>query len=229
MTKLKEKKDEYVAKIVHDLKTPIYAQITALQSFLTTAGEKISQEEQDLIKLTLNSCNYMNKLVEIFNSVNKLNFESIKLNYEKFDIAELTSTLIDELNILIKYSELKIYYNFKKEMIINADKLQIKRVIENLLSNSINHAFKKSTIEINLSTQKNQFIFEITNKSPYIEPDVLKEIFKKYKTCSGLYNKNGVGLGLYLSKEIINAHLGSMIAKSYENNTNIFGFRIPID
>ncbi len=229
MTKLKEKKDEYVAKIVHDLKTPIYAQISALQSFLTTASEKISQEEQDLIKLTLNSCNYLNKLVEIFNSVNKLNFEAIKLNYEKFDIVELINSLISELSILIKYYELNISFNYSKEIIINADKLQIKRVIENLLSNSINYAFKKSNVEINLTTQKNQFIFEITNKSPYIEPEILKEIFKKYKTYSSLYNKNGVGLGLYLSKEIINAHLGSMIAKSYENNTNIFGFRIPID
>ncbi|MBE7707428.1 MAG: GHKL domain-containing protein [Cyanobacteria bacterium SIG27] len=229
MAKLKEKKDEYVAKIVHDLKTPIYAQISALQSFLTTASEKISQEEQDLIKLTLNSCNYLNKLVEIFNSVNKLNFETIKLNYEKFDIVELINSLIYELNILIKYYELNITFDCSRKIIINADKLQIKRVIENLLSNSINYAFKKSTVEINLTTQKNQFIFEITNKSPYIEPEILKEIFKKYKTHSSLYNKNGVGLGLYLSKEIINAHLGSMIAKSYENNTNIFGFRIPID
>lgn len=229
MTKLQEKKDEYVAKIVHDLKTPIYAQISALKSFLNTASEKISQEEQDLIKLTLNSCNYMNKLVEIFNSVNKLNFESIKLNYEKFDIVELTKSLIKELDILTKYYELKILFNSNDKIIVNADKLQIKRVIENLLSNSINYAFKDSCVEINLYTQKNQLIFETKNKSPYIEPNILKEIFKKYKTYSNLYNKNGVGLGLYLSKEIINAHLGSMIAKSSTDNINVFGFRIPID
>ena len=229
MTKLQEKKDEYVAKIVHDLKTPIYAQISALKSFLNTASEKISQEEQDLIKLTLNSCNYMNKLVEIFNSVNKLNFESIKLNYEKFDIVELTKSLIKELDILTKYYELKILFNSNDKIIVNADKLQIKRVIENMLSNSINYAFKGSCVEINLYTQKNQLIFETKNKSPYIEPNILKEIFKKYKTYSNLYNKNGVGLGLYLSKEIINAHLGSMIAKSSTDNVNVFGFRIPID
>ena len=229
MTKLQEKKDEYVAKIVHDLKTPIYAQISALQSFLNTASEKISQEEQDLIKLTLNSCNYMSKLVEIFNSVNKLNFESIKLSYEKFDIIELINSLIEELNILVKYYELKIHFEPTNQITINADKLQIKRVIENLLSNSINYAFKGTVVEINLFVQKNQLIFEIKNKSPYIEPHILKEIFKKYKTYSNLYNKNGVGLGLYLSKEIINAHLGTMIAKSSTNDTNIFGFRIPID
>ena len=55
-----------------------------------------------------------------------------------------------------------------------------------------------------------------------------QEIFQKYKTQANLYNKNAVGLGLYLSKEIIDAHNGTMVVHSYPNNTNIFGFSIPI-
>lgn len=227
MSKTQIQNDEYITKIIHDLKSPIYAQICALESFLATASDKISQEEKDLIKLTLNSCNYMDKLIEIFNCVNKLNYEALKLNYEKFDIVKLTKSLIDEFDIIAKYCELKVILKSPKEIIINADKLQIKKVMENLLSNSINYAFKNSNVEITLFIQKNQFSFEIKNKSPYIEPNILKEIFKKYKTHACLYNKNGVSLGLYLSKEIINAHLGTMIAKSDTDNTNIFGFSIP--
>ena len=63
------KKDEYLTKIIHDLKTPTIAQIKALESFLVTCSNKISQEEVDLIKLTLSSCNYMHKLIDIFTSV----------------------------------------------------------------------------------------------------------------------------------------------------------------
>lgn len=228
MNNLSVQKDEYIAKIIHDLKTPLHAQISALESFLSTAREKISQEEKDLIELTLNSCNYMQKLIEIFNSVHKLNFESIKLNYEKFDFMELVVSCLDELKILIKYCELKIDFKNKESLIISADKLQLKRVVENLLSNSINYAFKNSTIEISFNKIGDFLNFQITNKSPYIENQTLKEIFQKYKTCAGLYNKNGVGLGLYLSSEIIQAHFGSMFAKSNPDNTNIFGFRVPI-
>ena len=59
MPTLNTKIEESSAKIIHDLKIPIIAQIAALESFLSTASSKISQEEIDLIKLTLNSCNYI--------------------------------------------------------------------------------------------------------------------------------------------------------------------------
>lgn len=224
MTLLDTKTEEFIAKIIHDLKTPINAQIKALESFLITANKKITQEEKDLIELTLNSCNYMQKLTEIFTTIHKLKEGKLLLNYEKFNLVDLIEQSVQELNILLKYYELKVVFNKKRECIINADRLQIKRVIENLLSNSINFAFKNSTIEIDLQASKRNIVFKITTKSPYIEPIALKEIFNKYS----VNNKSTSGLGLYLSQEIIKAHNGIMIAKSNPNDINIFGFEIPI-
>lgn len=229
MSKTEIKKDEYLAKIIHDLKTPTFAQIKALESFLSTGSNKISTEEKDLIELTLNSCNYMQKLIETFSSVLRLNHETIKLNYEKFNINNLIQDSINELKILLKYNELEILFKNNDEVIITADKIQIKRVIENLLSNSINYAHKNSIIKICSEKSKNYFIFKIENKSPYIEPKIIKEIFEKYKTHASCYNKAGVGLGLYLSKEIINAHFGRMIVQSSVKDINVFGFEIPIE
>ena len=222
------KKDEYIAKIIHDLKTPTTAQIRALESFLISTSNKINQEEKDLIELTLNSCNYMNRLIEIFSCVNKLNFEKIKLSFERFNIVELTQEVLNELSILSKYYELTYCVDFDDEIMIMADKLQIKRVIENLFSNSINYAFRNTEINIQLKKQNDNLIFQIRNNSPYIEPKILNEVFDKYKTHSSYYNKAGVCLGLYLSKEIISAHQGRMIAKSSLDNITIFGFIIPI-
>jgi len=229
MANINTKKDEYIAKIIHDLKTPVNAQITALESFLETTSNKISQEEKDLIELTLNSCNYMQKLIDIFNAVHKLNYEAMKLNYEKFDVIQLIHSLIKEVKILTRYQKLNIDFEYNEALIINADKLQIKRVIENLLSNSINYAFKDSIIKISLFVQNNYLLFKIKNKSPYIESGILETIFQKYKTNASSYGINGVGLGLYLSKEIILAHHGTIEAKSYPDNVNIFQFKIPIN
>lgn len=229
MTNINIQKEEYIAKIIHDLKTPIGAQIVALESFLSTVKNKISQEEKDLILLTLNSCNYMQKMIEIFNFVYRLNFEPIKLNYEKFDVANVVDDVLAESQILIKYYELNISYKFDKNIILNADKLQIKHVIENLILNSINYAYKNSLVEISSSILNNNFNFIIRNKSPYIPPSELKEIFQKNKIISTLYNKSATSLALYLSKEIVVAHGGLMIAQSYPDNTNIFGFKIPMN
>ena len=225
MTNSTIKKEEYVAKIIHDLQSPISAQIAALESFLFTSGEKISQEEKDLILLTLNSCNYMQKLIDIFNSIYKLDFEPIKLNYEKFNVVDLIKNLLEETNILTKYYELNINLQSEEKIILNADKIQIKRVIENLILNSINYAFKNSTVEISANSSANVFNFIIKNKSPYIETQKLKDVFQKQKS---LYNKSATDLALYLSREIILAHDGTMLAQSYVDNTNILGFKIPI-
>ena len=227
MNSLDIKKDEYISKIIHDIENPVLAQITALELFLSAIGNKISHDEKDLIELTLNSCRYLYKLVEIFNSVYKLNFEPLKLNYEKFNIVELVEDSIRESRILLKYNELNLEFSCKKEITLNADKTQIKRVIETLFSNSITYAFKNSTIRIELFKTNNKILFEIKNNSPYIEQDVLKDVFNKHKT-QALYNKNGIGLGLYLSKEIINAHNGTIIAKSFPEDISIFGFEIPL-
>ena len=225
--KIQNQKDDFLAKIIHDLKTPTIAQIKALECFLSTCSDKINQDEKDLIELTLNSCNYMQKLIETFNFVHKLNYEEIILNYEKFSLISLIENTINELKILLKYYNLNVEFKYDEEIVVNADKLQIKRVLDNLISNSINYAFKNSTIYISTEAKKGEISIEIRNNSPYIEPKILKEIFEKFKTYPSNYNKAGVGLGLYLSKEIIHAHFGKMIAKSYPDNINIFGFIIP--
>lgn len=226
--KIKEKKEDILERIIHDLKTPTNAQINALESFLTTSSEKINQEETDLIKLTLNSCLHVQKLIENFSCAYKLNFENLKLNYEKFNIIKVINDAIKEKDILLKYGELEIDFNKEEEVIVCADKLQIQRVIDNILSNSINRAFKNSKIEISTSKEKNYFVFKVKNSSLYLEPEVLSEFFEKYKSRSSNYNRTIINLAMYLSKEIVCAHFGKMITQSYPNNTNILGFCIPI-
>ena len=126
MINLSTKKDEYVIKIMHDLQIPIVAQITALESFLSTSSKKIAQEEKELIELTLNSCNYMRKLTENFNSVYRLNYEALKLNYEKFNVVELIKKSIYKTEILLKYYELQLVFDTDDEIIIFADKFNLK-------------------------------------------------------------------------------------------------------
>ena len=222
------KKDEYLSGIIHDFRTPTTAQIKALELFLSTGSEKLTQEERELIELTLNSCNHVQTLIETYNSVEKLEHERIRLNYDKFNIVDLFREILCEFAILSKYYEIDIEFNSPDEIIVNADRNQIKKVINHILTNSLNSSFKKSTIKIELSKYKNEFKAQIKSKGNYIEPKVLKEIFEKNKTYKKNIGKVGFNLGFYLSKEIIAAHFGKMIAQSEDNENNIFGFCIPV-
>ncbi|MBR2068316.1 MAG: hypothetical protein IJ877_01010 [Candidatus Gastranaerophilales bacterium] len=221
------KKEEYLAKIIHDLKTPATAQVYALKSLLDTTSVRFSQDEIDLIELTLNSCNYMEKLIDTFSNVFKLNSKKLELHYDRFNIVELVNEVLSEIKILLKYNKLHVEFNSQSEIVVNADRLQIKRVIENIMSNSINHAFQESAIKISISANRSEVVFQVENNSPYIKEKILNELFDKYKTYSSVFNRPGIGLGLYLSREIIVAHFGRMIAKSTPENVNTFGFCLP--
>jgi len=107
--------------------------------------------------------------------------------------------------------------------------MQIKRVLVNLISNAISYAYNDTEIEVAVLKFKDFVKVKIGNSSPYINPSVLESLFQKYVTHAAKYNKIGVGLGLYLSKQIVHAHNGQIGAMSFEDNKNIFEFTIPLD
>lgn len=97
----------------------------------------------------------------------------------------------------------------------------------NLIANAVTYAFKNTTINITLINDRGFFRFYIENSSTYIEDEILKQLFKKYASFSDKYKKASFGLGLYLSRKIIEAHSGMIKAESFTENKNIFSFYIP--
>ena len=111
---------------------------------------------------------------------------------------------------------------------ITADKIQIKRVIMNLLSNGIKYAYKQSRLVINVYEENGYACFNFENRSPYIPPEKQQMIFAQYVSFAGMHNELGIGLGLYTSQKTIEAHNGEIFVKSFEDDRNVFGFKLPI-
>lgn len=223
-------KESFVATLTHDLKTPTNAQLSSLNMLLNGFFGKLSDEQKQIISLTKESCQYMSDLIATI--LDTYNYESgqIGLNYEEFDIVSLISELCANSNITSNSANQKII--FKKDCdkcVVNADKLQIKRVIVNLLSNAITYGYPEYPIYVVLENQNDNINLYVENKSKQIPESELKTIFDKFKkTKFSYFNKTGTGLGLYLAKYVIKMHKGEIYAKSFENETCIFGFRIPV-
>ena len=114
------------------------------------------------------------------------------------------------------------------ENYIKADRIQIKRVIMNLLSNGIKYAYNNTELNLKIYNNDSNAFFEFQNESPYIPEEKQKAIFAQYVSYASAHKELGIGLGLYASKKIIEAHKGSIYVQSYNDNRNSFGFRIPI-
>ena len=227
--RIQEQRETYIATLSHDLKTPAIAQVRALELLLSGELGEFNNDQKEMLKLTLDSCNYMYDMVYTLLSTCKFESGEVTLNYSQFDITKLVLESIHEISKLAQDNSTLIKFQPNMQTcIINADRIEIKRVVINFLSNAINYAFPSTNIDVSLFVENNNIILKVKNCSHYIEPEAMDRIFRKYVTHSEKFNKVGIGLGLYLSKKIIEAHNGTVIAQSSKDETNIFGFKIPI-
>lgn len=183
-----------------------------------------NEEQKEMLKLTLDSCNYMYDMVYTLLSTYKFENGDITLNYSSFDVVKMIKESIHEISNLTAENKVTIQFDDRSELFVDADKIELKRVIINLLSNAINYAYKTTEVMVVARKCGKNLEVRVQNSSPYIEPDALADLFRKYVTHSDKFNKVGIGLGLYLSKRIIEAHEGQIIAESSKNSVILLDF-----
>ena len=215
--------------MTHDLKTPTIAQIRALDLLLKNSFGALNEAQKETVTQIKNSCNYMYKLIYTILDTYLYDNGQTSMKYEEFNIIDLINETINEISNLAVEREQHITINSKLSGDnITADRFQLKRVITNMLSNAINYGFKNTDIEIITEDDSKNIKVSIKNKANYIPEEKLIDIYEKFKTAQNAkFRKTSTGLGLYLSKQIIDAHKGSVYVSSNKNETCTFGFSIP--
>lgn len=226
---LQAQRETFVASLGHDLKNPTIAQIRGLELLLKGEFGEINPEQKELLEMILDSCRYMNGMLASLLATYRNFSGAVSLNFQEFLFSELVKECVSEMIYVAKDKNIKIIINNETEnQFILADRVQLKRVIMNLLSNGIKYAYPDTILKLKIKLEYENLLFEFENKSSYIPDDQQKSIFGQYVTYSSNSNLPGIGLGLYASKKIIDGHSGKIYVKSFIDERNIFGFTIPI-
>lgn len=220
-----KKEIDYSSTIIHDLKSPTQAQINALDLLLKGQFGKLTSDQLEVVENILDSCYYMRDLIS--NLLFGKRFTAQDLKYEDFLFSDLAKNCASELYYFSykKNQQIKILFDPKiKEKLIKADKIFLKRVICNLLTNAVNYSYENSEIEMKIKQSDLETTCIIKSYGPLISKDLLKNIFK-----FGVYGRKstGNGIGLSVVKQIIDLHKGLVQAKTKEPDCNIFEFVIP--
>ncbi|MBR1424721.1 HAMP domain-containing histidine kinase [bacterium] len=225
---LSEKEKSLIASVSHDLRSPTAAQINMLNLLLKGNFGKLTSEQYEMIKLTYSSSEYISNLLSTVLTSYKGDCHCLKLKKTKFDISESIIRICEENKCLSDEKGQKIIFNCSVQTIAYGDKLQICRVILNIISNAITYGLKNSTINVNLAQNNDCVEFSVTNKTHPIPEKELKNIFNKFaKTTNSKFNKYSNGLGLYTSKMIIDLHKGTIFANSTPDGIFTIGFKLP--
>jgi two-component system, OmpR family, sensor histidine kinase VicK len=216
---------EFINIAAHELRTP--AQSILGFSELAVTSDGLTAEVQDLLNPVYDNAVRLSKLIEDVLSITKIESRTLNIDKVKLNINENIANVISDLKNQIRTpNKLHIeFLNAKKPLYVMADKLRLYQVIANLVGNAI-----KFTQEGNISIgarieDGNNIVVSVKDTGKGIESHIVPKLFTKFATVSN----SGTGLGLYISKSIIEAHGGRMWA---ENNPKgkgaTFSFSLPI-
>ena len=219
-----EMQKEFINIAAHELRTPIQP-ILGLSEVL---HDKIKDTKQiELLDAIIRNAKRLQRLTEDILDVSKIESQSLNLNKQQLNLNDVLSSVIQDYPKQIEKennSNTNVKLSYKpsaddKLIVVEADKARIVQVISNLLSNAVKFTKGKGSM-IFITTEKKQnqeVVVKIKDTGTGIDPEILPRLFSKFASKS----YQGTGLGLYISKSIIEAHGGKMWAEN--NNYNTYG------
>nr|MDQ3975418.1 HAMP domain-containing histidine kinase [Thermoproteota archaeon] len=225
---------EFINIAAHELRTPvqpILGMAELLELSFEGGKEKIEISKDD-IELILRNAKRLERLSSDVLETARIESQSLRLNKERFGLKEVISGSIRDAESQIDDQDITIRYD-PKDIVVNADKGRISEVISNILDNAIKFT-RKGRIAIytevktnnNHNTYDDEAIVLIRDEGAGIDSEIASRLFSKFATNS----QKGTGLGLYISKSIVEAHGGKIWAKNNEDEKGAtFGFSLPLN
>lgn len=229
---LDEVKDEFMSMASHQLRTPL----TSVKGYISMVVEgdvgKVSPQQQKLLTEAFKSSERMVRLISDFLDVSRLQTGKFVIEKAPFDLVDVVKQEVRDLELMAHAHELKLRLNVRAKgpMIVNADEQKIRQVIMNYIDNAIFYSSAKSTIIINLEQVKHEAALTVVDTGIGVPEDVQARLFTKFFRAPNARQRrpDGTGIGLYLTRRVLNAHDGSIIFSSKEGKGSTFGFRLPI-
>jgi nitrogen-specific signal transduction histidine kinase len=214
---------EFINVAAHELRTPIQP-ILGLSEMLQL---KIKNKgERELIDVIARNAKRLHRLTEDILDVTKIESQSLNLKKEILDLNEVVMSLISEYVTHAKKNSVKMRLVSKDDFIVEGDKERLAQVLSNLISNA--YKFTKEG-KIDISLQKSQdgkeVILSVKDTGSGIDSDIIPRLFTKFATRSNV----GTGLGLYISKNVVETHGGKIWAKNNSDGKGAtFSFTLPL-
>ena len=224
---LENLKEDFVATLTHDLKVPIIAETNMLELFLNESFGKVNEKQEIALKNMQASNRELLDLVQIVLETYKFRSQTIKLYRENIMLKGFLDEIITEMRPIADKTKNNLILNSPRDIRVFADKIQLKRVIKNLIQNAISYGESKSPIEITLGEVPKYIVIKVKDYGKGISKDDINKIFNKYYSAAKKFRKIGTGLGLYLSFQIAKAHGGDLTVESVENEFTEFTVKLP--
>lgn len=222
-------KSEFLASMSHEFRTPLNAIIGFSEMLLSENFGELNEKQKKFMDNVALSGKHLLRLVNDILDLSKIESGNLELNYEVFNVSFAIFETVSILKSMAIKKNISIETKLEENIIINADIRRFKQIMYNLLSNAIKFTEDNGKILINLIFVENNLKIEVNDTGIGISSENRDKVFQEFRQIDSSYarKQDGTGLGLTLTKKLVNMHNGNIDFESKEGKGSKFWFTLP--
>ncbi len=226
-------RDEFLSIASHELKTPLTSILLSLQLILrrlekSTHKTVESEEIFKAIEISITQSKRMSRLINDLLDVSLITSNYFQIDPEEVNLTGLLKDVEMKFEVILKHKNINLVIKEKEENIIgNWDRVRIEQVVSNLISNAIKYGNGKPIL-LKTEVQGDYVLIKVKDKGIGIRDEDKERIFKVFNRGLDAKNYKGIGVGLFISKKITDAHKGELGVASKLGNGSTFTVKLPV-
>ncbi|HYJ47691.1 MAG TPA: ATP-binding protein [Pyrinomonadaceae bacterium] len=232
LRELAELREEFLALTTHDLRSPLTV-ISGVISFFTSGrlGE-LSPEQKNMVSMMERNTQNLIELVNDLLDASKLESGAIRLDVSSLDVRRVLDELRESIDPLAKEKGIELVETVPADLpAVEADRAKLRRILLNLLSNALKFTQKGGRVEVRAERlEQDRVRVSVSDTGVGIAPDDIERLFDKYEQARSRATRGekGTGLGLYITKQLVELHGSQINVKSEVGKGSTFSFTLPV-
>ncbi len=229
MKVLDDSRQEFVANVSHELKTPLTSMKVLADSLLSMDNIPV-EVYQEFMGDIVSEIDRENKIITDLLALVKMDKTAADLNIAAININDLTELILKRLRPIARKKDVEVVFESNREVIAEVDEVKLTLIISNLVENAIKYNKDQGWVKVLLDADHQYFTIEVSDSGMGIPEESFAQIYERFYRVDKSHSREigGTGLGLSITKNAVLMHRGSITVTSKENEGTIFLVKIPL-
>ena len=219
-------KDEFLAMTAHELKTPLTPMLSLVRQMLDRDLGKLNEKQEKALGIVFRGAERLGGSIEKILEISKLESGQMELNKEKIQLAPLIQDVVEQMKPLARLKKITLAQRITKLPPVEADGRRVATVLTNLIENAIKFTPDGGKVTVEAKQRGNKILVQVRDRGMGIAKKDLPNLFTKFFQVD--HAKPGAGLGLSISKMLVEAHGGKIRCESEVGKGSTFSFTLPV-
>jgi len=219
-------KDEFLAMTAHELKTPLTSMLSLVRQMLDRDLGKLNEKQEKALGIVSRGVERLGGSIEKILEISKLESGQMELNKEKIQLTPLIQDVVEQMKPMAKLKKITLTQRITKLPPVEADGRRVATVLTNLIENAIKYTLNGGRVTVEAKQRGNQILVQVRDSGMGIAKKDLPNLFTKFFQVN--HTKPGAGLGLNISKMLVEAHGGKIRCESELGKGSTFSFTLPV-